>query len=825
DRDPARPSDHRSRHDDERPGRPARPHPARRRRVRRPGRPPHLRRARRPRDAAGARPRGARGAARRPGGRARAQPHRGRRVVAGGAADRGDRRAGELPPGRRGGRLRAARQRRDRRALRRRARPGRRAGPRRRARRALGDHARRRVRGRAGRRVGGVHRAAGAGRGGRVHHVHLGHDRLPEGRGAHPPQPLPARLLLHGDAGHHRGRPGVDVGRAAVPHRRSVRDAPGAHHGREDGDPALGRLRPGRHAAHAGGRGCDLLLHGAGAVAGHLRRTRSRLLRPVAAAADLLGRRTRVHRPAARDDRRVPAGRGVHRLRADRVQPGHHAAPRGGRAPQDRLGGHADGGRRGAHRRRRHGRRAAGRGRRDRLPQPDGDAGVLGQAGRDGRGVPRRLVPLRRPGPPGPRRLPLRRRPEEGHDHLGRGEHLLRRGGERAGRAPEDRRGGADRGAGRALGETPRWPSSPRATPPTRPPTPTSRPTRASAWPPTSDPGRCTWWTRCRATRAGRCSRPPCASSSGRPARWSSRRSEQRAPAPSGHVVRPDRPGRDDVAVVAHLPREPRGALLQERGDALGGVRAPPEPEDRRRVDPVRLPRRRRPQHRPQQPPRERHRHRGGVLHDLGGQGAGGGQQLGVRHHPRDEPAGERLRRVEHPARRHPLHRLRDPDDPRQEPARRRLGHQPAAGEHEPEARRPRGDPDVGGQRHRGAHADRRPVAGDDHRLERRRDPQRHDPAAVARHPADRARVGAVRGALGVGGVERAAADREVGTRAEAAPGAGEQHHADALVGVGGVERRHQLAGHRPGEGVEPVGPVEGERRDAVRDVDEDLHL
>ena len=55
------------------------------------------------------------------------------------------------------------------------------------------------------------------------------------------------------------------------------------------------------------------------------------------------------------------------------------------------------------------------------------------------------LVPLRRPRAPGRRRLLLRRRPQEGHDHLGRGEHLLRRGGGRPRRAPEGRRGRADR--------------------------------------------------------------------------------------------------------------------------------------------------------------------------------------------------------------------------------------------------------------------------------------------------------------------------------------------------------------------------------------------
>ncbi len=47
-----------------------------------------------------------------------------------------------------------------------------------------------------------------------------------------------------------------------------------------------------------------------------------------------------------------------------------------------------------------------------------------------------RLVPLRRPRAQRRGRVPLGRRPQEGHDHLRRREHLLRRGGGRARRAP-----------------------------------------------------------------------------------------------------------------------------------------------------------------------------------------------------------------------------------------------------------------------------------------------------------------------------------------------------------------------------------------------------
>ena len=144
-------------------------------------------------------------------------------------------------------------------------------------------------------------------------------------------------------------------------------------------------------------------------------------------------------------DRHLPAGGGRHRVRPDRVQPGHLLAARRGLDPQDRLGRHADAQRRGTGRRPVDERRPARRGGRDRLPQPDGDEGVLEQARGDRGGIPRRLVPLRRPRASGRRRLLLRRRPLEGHDHLGRREHLLRRGRGRARRASQGGRGRADR--------------------------------------------------------------------------------------------------------------------------------------------------------------------------------------------------------------------------------------------------------------------------------------------------------------------------------------------------------------------------------------------
>ena len=74
------------------------------------------------------------------------------------------------------------------------------------------------------------------------------------------------------------------------------------------------------------------------------------------------------------------------------------------------------------------------------------------------------------------------------------------------------------------------------------------------------------------------------------------------------------------------------------------------------------------------------------------------------------------------------------PTDSRQEPARRRLGHDAAAGEHEPEPRGGAGEADVHRQRHRDPDADRGPVDRADHRLVRLEDPQRQHATAVARN-------------------------------------------------------------------------------------------
>ena len=130
------------------------------------------------------------------------------------------------------------------------------------------------------------------------------------------------------------------------------------------------------------------------------------------------------------------------------------------RNSQTRLGrkGHPDGRR--ARGRRRYERRRDRPGRRDRLPGTDADGRLLEQPASHRRSVCRRLVPLRRSGAPGRGGLRLGGRPQEGHDHLRRREHLLRGGGERPRRPSGDRRSGGDRAKPREVGRSARrrWP-------------------------------------------------------------------------------------------------------------------------------------------------------------------------------------------------------------------------------------------------------------------------------------------------------------------------------------------------------------------------------
>jgi long-chain acyl-CoA synthetase len=92
--------------------------------------------------------------------------------------------------------------------------------------------------------------------------------------------------------------------------------------------------------------------------------------------------------------------------------------------------------------------------RRNRRARPQRHGRLLAQAGGDGRGHARRLVPDRRPRVPGRGLLHLPGRPGQGHDRQRRREHLFHRGGRRT-RQPSRGRGGRRvRRPRPALGET-----------------------------------------------------------------------------------------------------------------------------------------------------------------------------------------------------------------------------------------------------------------------------------------------------------------------------------------------------------------------------------
>ena len=109
---------------------------------------------------------------------------------------------------------------------------------------------------------------------------------------------------------------------------------------------------------------------------------------------------------------------------------------------------------------------------------------------RDRRGVPGRVVPLRRPRRHASRRLRRDPRPAEGHDHLRRREHLEHRGRARPGRPPGGRRGGRGRRRRTTSGARCRRPTSCCATAPARART-TCASSPAPAWPGT----RCRRWS------------------------------------------------------------------------------------------------------------------------------------------------------------------------------------------------------------------------------------------------------------------------------------------------------------------------------------------
>jgi hypothetical protein len=169
----------------------------------------------------------------------------------------------------------------------------------------------------------------------------------------------------------------------------------------------------------------------------------------------------------------------------------------------------------------------------------------------------------------------------------------------------------------------------------------------------------------------------------------------------------------------------------------------------------------------------------------------------------------------------HPLQRLLEADDARQEPGRGRLGDDAQTAEDEPDAGLGGGQPDVHRQRHGRADADGGTVDRRDHRLGQLVDGERDLAAGVA-HPALERLLGEVvaqvfgRGVDALVEAEHVALRREVHAGAEGAAGAGDDDGADGVVGRIGAEELLELASHGDGERVQRVGPVEGEDGDPV---------
>ena len=227
----------------------------------------------------------------------------------------------------------------------------------------------------------------------RRHPLHVRDHRDAEGRRAHARQPRPQRRDRRRPVRHRRGRrrprsaPALPLLRPDVrPERLRPRRR------RADPHPAL-RPRQGArdHRARPGhrvrGRADDVLRHAAeprGRDRGHVEPARLRVGRGGAA---------RRGAPRLRGEVRLQGARG---LRAERDLAGGVLQPPRPRA-QAGLDRHADRGR-GDEGRQRGGRGPARRrGGRDRHPRPQRHEGLLGPAGRDGRGDPRRLVPHGRP--------------------------------------------------------------------------------------------------------------------------------------------------------------------------------------------------------------------------------------------------------------------------------------------------------------------------------------------------------------------------------------------------------------------------------------------
>ena len=226
-------------------------------------------------------------------------------------------------------------------------------------------------------------------------HVHLGHGVAPEGRPAEQPLPAVAVRVVRRRGRHDRRRRRGP--RAAALPLRAARLLPRAGRLPRRDQHRAARAGPGRPAAdHRARAGHEAVLPADGVdLAAALPRLRHH--RPVVAAQGLLRRLADARGGAARDAAAAARRAAVELLRADRDGSAGDPAAAGGAAQPGGLGRAGGAQRRDAGRRRRRPSRPGRHRRRDRPPQPARHAGLLRGPGEDGRGVPRRLVPQRRP--------------------------------------------------------------------------------------------------------------------------------------------------------------------------------------------------------------------------------------------------------------------------------------------------------------------------------------------------------------------------------------------------------------------------------------------